>query len=98
MINFSNHDLEFSFQKTGRNGEYHVIANGTMIGITANGHRRCTPGSGRRIGVIRKAPGGWHILNAAGREIKYRTGPRRYAAEHIAYLAGLIDGNYNAYI
>ncbi len=85
MKTINNHSIKFSYTNAGparrMNGQH-----GDYFVLADS----------KQIGIIRKAPGGWHILDNEDRNANYRTGPRDYAAQHIAFLAGLLDGNYNA--
>ena len=78
--NISNHTIKFQFNKM----EGYVR---TTYEVFAD--QQC-------IGRIKRTPGGWNGFDTNGKEVTYRAGPRKYAAEHLAYLAGILDGNYNA--
>lgn len=58
--------------------------------------RQIVYANGQQIGLIRKVLGGWVSFDDQGNEGTFRTGPRKYIAEYIAFKAGLLDGNYNA--
>ena len=95
--NISNHSIKFTYKMTGtalddQDITAHVETKTTMWEVYADGNY---------VGLVMKAAGGWEGLTGevCGDEkpkyVTYRTGPRKYAAEHLAHLAGLLDSNYN---
>ena len=88
ILNISNHSIKFTYKMTGT----HVETKTTMWEVYADGNY---------VGLVMKAAGGWEGLTGevCGDEkpkyVTYCTGPRKYAAEHLAHLAGLLDSNYN---
>ena len=84
----SNHSIKFTYKMIGTHWETRI----TAWEVYADGNY---------VGMVMKATGGWEgfIGEAYGDEkpekVTYRTGPRKYAAEHLAHLAGLLDSNFN---
>ncbi len=107
----SNHSIKFTYKMIGTHWETRIRDSGntTLHKVFPGGHITIAGANtawevyadGNYVGMVMKATGGWEgfIGEAYGDEkpekVTYRTGPRKYAAEHLAHLAGLLDSNFN---
>ena len=100
----SNHSIKFTYKMIGTHWETRITGTplfGGSLGVHAGQTAWEVYADGNYVGMVMKATGGWEgfIGEAYGDEkpekVTYRTGPRKYAAEYLAHLAGLLDSNYN---
>tara|TARA_Y100000310_G_scaffold195812_1_gene195832 strand:+ start:277 stop:633 length:357 start_codon:yes stop_codon:yes gene_type:complete len=108
-LNISNHSIEFTYKMIGSDNTISDVvtyadAVGVIFGWDVVETKTTTwevYADGTYVGLVRKAAGGWEGFTGEiwgdekPEKVTYRTGPRKYAAEHLAYLAGLLDDDYN---
>lgn len=74
-----NHDIRFEYPQT-------ASTDNSWFLVYAND---------QHVGYIEKVYNGWNLFDTDGRFKPICKGLRQYAAEHLAFWAGLLDADYN---
>lgn len=74
-----NHDIKFDYVR----------------GTSTDPNLHVVHANGQFVGYLLKTYNSWRLFDLTGEHSPICLSPRQYAAEHLAFWAGLLDADYN---